>query len=432
MDEQVFEASKREKRRREVIKQNLLPKVIRSCYKGLDVLSKEHSLSFRREKEEEGHSTRSLTYGEVVVESFVTILHLARKLQIKWMKGATTSFDIEQGAFYDLGCGTAKPVLIAALLGGFASCCGIEIVPGLVTSGNIAHKNLSTLLRLDKGQGLIDDEDDAPPLLTVFAGLSLAVAPRPTSTPSPITNAPGERNADAVARDTVVSAALRHVKIQAATFIGANDLSNWLVKTVGKKVYKQAMSGTSTFRKFITLRAEGQLVFNADTNTVSVAAAAAPSEIETEVDRTGAGAEGGAETPVQAEAVRSAPPAGQRELVLSPEECQVFLPLPIIDIHVGDIFEESAGDAMPRWWDTATTVYAASLLFGDAEMARLLERCTAMHLGSIIITLKSFPEYHEKTLKEERGLKRLELVEEGFFRFSWAMAKVFFYVVVAG
>lgn len=60
---------------------------------------------------------KSLTYGEVIVESMVDILDAV---------GGPL-----RGTFYDLGSGTGKAVLLAALLGNFDRVIGIEIVPEL-------------------------------------------------------------------------------------------------------------------------------------------------------------------------------------------------------------------------------------------------------------------------------------------------------------
>ncbi len=38
------------------------------------------------------------------------------------------------GRFYDLGCGTGKPLVAAALLHEFDLCCGLEILEGLATA----------------------------------------------------------------------------------------------------------------------------------------------------------------------------------------------------------------------------------------------------------------------------------------------------------
>lgn len=38
------------------------------------------------------------------------------------------------GRFYDLGCGTGKPLIAAALLHEFDSCTGIEVLEGLTTA----------------------------------------------------------------------------------------------------------------------------------------------------------------------------------------------------------------------------------------------------------------------------------------------------------
>lgn len=73
------------------------------------------SLGFTRER---------FTYGEVGALSFLRLLDdmLARRGH--------------GGAFYDLGCGVGKAVVLAALHGiGFSSCVGVELLPGICRIG---------------------------------------------------------------------------------------------------------------------------------------------------------------------------------------------------------------------------------------------------------------------------------------------------------
>lgn len=62
----------------------------------------------------------SFVYGEITLESLHEIFQ-------------RTPFT-ENDIFYDLGCGTGKAVIGAALLRKFKKCCGIDLLPGLIES----------------------------------------------------------------------------------------------------------------------------------------------------------------------------------------------------------------------------------------------------------------------------------------------------------
>jgi predicted RNA methylase len=68
-------------------------------------------------KTEVKHNKKELTYGEVSPEAFYTIL---KSLPFK-----------SNGVFYDLGSGTGKAVILAALLFNFSKCVGIELLEPL-------------------------------------------------------------------------------------------------------------------------------------------------------------------------------------------------------------------------------------------------------------------------------------------------------------
>ena len=64
----------------------------------------------------------AFTYGEIVFDTFVPLLSMANP----------KAGDL----FYDLGCGTGKPLIAAALsFPNFKHCKGMELVDGLVQTG---------------------------------------------------------------------------------------------------------------------------------------------------------------------------------------------------------------------------------------------------------------------------------------------------------
>ena len=85
-------------------------------------IGKEASRKERGEKNFENISDSTLTYGEVdfisIGEVFYTIQHRFNSLP-------------KSGVFYDLGSGTGKGVIAAALLGNFTVCKGIELLENL-------------------------------------------------------------------------------------------------------------------------------------------------------------------------------------------------------------------------------------------------------------------------------------------------------------
>jgi trans-aconitate methyltransferase len=79
-----------------------------------------------------GSTDQSLTYGEIVPHSFRALIDLATP------KPA--------GVFFDLGCGTGKPVILAALLYEFSRLVGIELVPELTTAARQVYGTLTAQL----------------------------------------------------------------------------------------------------------------------------------------------------------------------------------------------------------------------------------------------------------------------------------------------
>jgi len=72
----------------------------------------------RAERKREGYISSTLTYGEVVFETFAELFDI-----IKERHGGMP----EGGNFVDIGCGIGKPVFAAALLHNFRKCTGIEV-----------------------------------------------------------------------------------------------------------------------------------------------------------------------------------------------------------------------------------------------------------------------------------------------------------------
>ena len=72
---------------------------------------------------------QEFTYGEVVFPSFLPVLELACKGR-------------DDKVFWDIGCGSAKPVAIAAMSDHFKNVKGIEFLPDLAQLAKNAINNL--------------------------------------------------------------------------------------------------------------------------------------------------------------------------------------------------------------------------------------------------------------------------------------------------
>ena len=91
----------------------------------------------QKERYETGQKKDStLVYGEISFESFEIIFHKIKNLYGIRNEGSSGPEGFLQrpgGLFYDLGSGTGKPCVAAALLHNFERCTGVEILEGLHT-----------------------------------------------------------------------------------------------------------------------------------------------------------------------------------------------------------------------------------------------------------------------------------------------------------
>ena len=89
----------------------------------------------KRERDEKQLKNTSLVYGEITFDTLGITLEKIRKRYGKPYVGTSGSSGIIQGSgggiFYDLGSGSGKAVIGAAILHNFESCCGIEQLEGL-------------------------------------------------------------------------------------------------------------------------------------------------------------------------------------------------------------------------------------------------------------------------------------------------------------
>jgi hypothetical protein len=88
----------------------------------------------KKERDELSLKAPTLVYGEITFETFATAIEKIKKVYGLPGVGASGHTGVLQnrgGIFYDLGSGTGKPVIAAAIVHNFDVCYGIEILEGL-------------------------------------------------------------------------------------------------------------------------------------------------------------------------------------------------------------------------------------------------------------------------------------------------------------
>lgn len=88
----------------------------------------------KKERDELSLRAPSLVYGEITFETFGTVIEKIKKVYGLPNVGSSGDDGVLQrsgGIFYDLGSGTGKPVIAAAVCHNFDVCYGIEILEGL-------------------------------------------------------------------------------------------------------------------------------------------------------------------------------------------------------------------------------------------------------------------------------------------------------------
>jgi hypothetical protein len=88
----------------------------------------------KKEREERNLRETTLVYGEISFEAFGIVIEKIKKIYGRQDTGASGEYGILQGrggTFIDLGSGTGKAVVAAAILHNFDQCTGIEMLEGL-------------------------------------------------------------------------------------------------------------------------------------------------------------------------------------------------------------------------------------------------------------------------------------------------------------
>jgi hypothetical protein len=112
---------------------------VAECQKIYDALAGQFTTNMakaasKRERDEKQLSATCLIYGEITFETLGIIIEKIKKKYGKPYVGTSGSTGVLQGSggiFYDLGSGSGKATLAAAILHNFEICCGIEQLEGL-------------------------------------------------------------------------------------------------------------------------------------------------------------------------------------------------------------------------------------------------------------------------------------------------------------
>lgn len=388
-------------------------KLVRELYRGID--GKELSLQGRRKTDD--MENLSLTYGEIVPQSFLQILFSLTPSTSSVPSSATPLSSSPSPpsppsscgkVFVDLGCGVGVAVLTAALSScHFTTVWGIELLPELADAAKLVPEMLSNYLT----QSHIHSPEQLK---------------REEASPSvkPLTSSHSDLNQ---AIENIFHATTEsHLSIE--------SLVDQIVKRVGHKEYKKMLKGSKSFKKFLSLYPsryllEGEEVCLVQSVEYSFNELQLPQD-ETFDETSDSCPDVSSET---LESRRQIRPEAILSLLRTPTGrtlCQEGN-LPEIRFDCDDIFRVN-------WWDSGDIVYCASLLFSDEMMARLLELVWRMKPDSYFISLKSFPSQiqiqqgdviHQEDAEERFIGRELRLVSDSFYRMSWQMARVYIYQI---
>jgi SAM-dependent methyltransferase len=394
---------------------DLCVKVCRELYR--HVHGREASIKYRKEVSDMKDPT--LTFGEIVPQSFMQILKY------------TTRDDEVQSVnrkFVDLGSGTGRACVCAALSPfGFQSVVGVELMPGL-------HGQAEGVLASLRG---------------IIAKASTSTATSGKSAQKKIVQPVAATDFDNTAVDV-----LRELTPIGQDYVQTDYFANALTKRLGHKVFKATMKEHRSFSKYLQGRT-ALFSLSVDGKSVQLAAtsAAAGSDIADDNEERDAGnldsdtfthivtaersttelesahclqAEANCINPQGVSAAQDTTPApdgvtagsfNTTPLQLSQSDAQLLQPLPNITFHCGDMFALD--------WRDADVVYAASLLFSTPMMETLTLQASQLRPGAWVISLKPL------LLEEcrERLQNSIVLRTAEWYKMSWQMAKVYMYQV---
>jgi len=393
---------------------------------------------------------KSLTYGEVEVASFQHILgYTSLHNAINEPEGI-----LKSRIFYDLGSGTGRAVITAALSPSpFSRVVGIELMPELYELSMEAKGCL--LSAINEVEGEIQKEKNTN-RLKIERKFQL----KKSST------ALKQRKELNFLCDTQLVEKVKDIVIKKQNLSsGACSLEfigNELTKQLGHKIYKLSMQAFGKFSRFIEkykehflLGSDGVVSLVApetldDCSMLGICDSEATHEsnglslcdpdiilCDISIDNLEEDVRDNRNSPnddtnnigiVTTEEIildeKILHPSGSQNdkvttlkaaLTSFPGSFEAILPLPEIHFIQGDIFQE-------KWYEDADVVYVSSLLFSDKMMENLTAQALQMKKGSWLISLKAL-----NVPSDCNG--KIILREKSFHKMSWNMAEVFIYSI---
>ena len=338
--------------------------------------------------EEEVANDAHLTYGEVTSQSFQQML-----LSAASFINSSTSFGSR--VFYDLGSGTGRAVLTAALgPHGFGECFGIELLPAL-------HESAQGLLRRLKETIHMTQEKSSPS----FAEAKALRQCRDE-------RSHGSANSSSSGLLVKVEALLR---VNEAMQLSESLLANALCRQLGAKRFKASLLPYKSFHSF--LLAYPSMLFVDMTSKERMVSWVGDSG-SPEMTSSGDKANEAFVSTVRSEFIHRRSLHGI--LAASPALSRLQESPLKVEFSLGDFLVEDCS-----WWADADCAFAASLLFSDAMMVRLQRQVERMKPGSVFISLKPF----NLSSCDNNCVSRLVCVSESFYQMSWQKAIVYMYKI---
>ena len=354
-------------------KNDLCVKICRSLYRSVHGVV----LSRKYQKEVADMKDPTLTFGEIVPQSFIQILGFVSRQ-------STT----EDRVFVDLGSGTGRACICAALSPyGFSKVLGIELMPDLCEQSNVVYHKLLELLQQGENGKHHTSNSHTPPI----------------------------KSKDSIDFDSAALKAMKEL-IKSDHSVKVDFFANILTKELGHKVFKRELKEHKSFMRYLKSRPE-YFIVSEDGKILSLSESSqieqgitVESQDTVEMSKSSVGED-------SLDVADSSPP--QADYQLTTQDVKLIGPLPSISFHCGDMFEYD-------WWTSADVVYAASLLFSESMMERLTEQASRMRPGGWVISLKPLL----VDMDPSRLSGRIELKAESFYKMSWQMAKVYLYQIV--
>jgi hypothetical protein len=342
----------------------------RFLYAGVDGIALSHDASHDGQRKE--YADKSLTYGEISYASFVQILDFC-------MHSLSISSSIGL-VFVDLGCGTGKAVVTAALSNhNFRKVWGIEIAEALAACASRITENLTDLLKSSSDTKLSGSGDDRK-----VKGIKKKV--------KDVVESPKESDVCAT-----IFKLVQHSD-SANNGVPTDFIANKVCEKYGHKAFKAFIKKSGSFLKFLSQYPDHFDI--SDKNVLKILNSSF--DAATFIDEIG-----------EPHAVESS----DTDLNFSiTQHLHLYYNLTEIVVNHGDIY-------MIPWWLEADVVYVASLLFSDDMLLSLSLLFLQMKPHSIVITLRPSPILSDSRYPD----RHLKLLSESYYKMSWQMAMVYIY-----